>query len=185
MRSTERLIVLGFNGTGKTTFVKKLVAAYLKKDDRKALIITPDDREWNDLETVELNKKTDFYYTGAKRTIFLKDYTMHRVTEYFHDAMIVFDDCRGYLPPALDMDIHNLMIRSRQKMLDIVAVGHGFTEVPPKFFTFCTKIILFQTKDKIEKRRDCIIEFDKVKEAQERINQKAIDFPHYFEVIKF
>ena len=183
-RSTKLIIVLGYNGTGKTTFTKKLVNVEIKKPTGKALIVTPDDNEWNDLPMNELNKKVDFDYKGAKRTIYLEDFTLERIKQYYHNGLLVFDDCRSYFTSSVTLYLHNLLIRRRQKMLDIVAVGHGFTEVPPKFFTFCSDIVLFQTKDDIFKRKNDILQFDKVKEAADRVNKKAEQFPHYYEVIK-
>jgi len=98
---------------------------------------------------------------------------------------MVFDDCRAYLKAATTDAIHQLLVRRRQRMVDVIAVGHGFTEVPPVFFTFATDIILFRTADNIIRRKDCLKDFDIMVAAQRRVNQKAQSDPHYFEVIKF
>ena len=68
-------------------------------------------------------------------------------------------------------------------MIDIIACGHGFTEVPPKMFTFATHYALFKTIDNIERRKNVIQNFEVMKEAQARINQKAQTDPHYYEII--
>jgi len=70
-------------------------------------------------------------------------------------------------------------------MLDIFAVGHGFNEVPPVFFTFCSDIFLFRTTDNIARRKNCLQNFELMEKAQAEVNQKAIKSPHFFKYIKF
>jgi len=187
-RASKLTILLGFNGTGKTT----LLADVLERSGQKTLVITPDDIEWQDYEAVELTRPDDFIYTGVRRHIFnpgskgknKKDGTLDRL-EFFKKGSIVFDDCRAYLGSATDDRIRQLIIRRRQRMVDVFAVGHGFNEVPPVFFTFATTIILFRTVDNITRRKNCLKDYDKMAEAQKRVNKKAETDPHYFEVIKF
>ena len=82
------------------------------------------------------------------------------------------------------MILLDILIRRRQKMIDICYVGHGFTQIPPAFFTFSTHFALFKTIDNIDRRRDCIQNFDEMKAAQERVNAAALKNPHYHEIIK-
>lgn len=182
-RATKLIVVLGYNGTGKTTLVKKLIINELKKPNSHTLIITPDDIEFMSIESVHPRfPKRIRTYTGARKMIYSPG-LLPLVADNFRNGLLVFDDCRAYLGSTTEQDLHNLLIRRRQKMIDIIAVGHGFTEVPPKFFTFCSDIILFRTIDKIERRKDCLKDFEKMKEAQERVNRAAEKNPHYFEVI--
>ncbi len=68
--------------------------------------------------------------------------------------------------------------------MDVIAVGHGFTEVPPKMFTFATHFALFKTKDNIARRKNVLGDFEEMAEAQRRINQAAINNQHYFEILR-
>jgi ABC-type Mn2+/Zn2+ transport system ATPase subunit len=183
-RTPKQIIVLGTNGTGKTTFVKKLVISELKKKENHILIVVPDDMEWNTIESVHPKFPERIEkYIGARKIIYYPG-LIEIIRERFKNGLLVFDDCRAYFDASLDKDLHSLLIRRRQQMIDIVAVGHGFTEVPPKMFTFSTHIALFRTIDNIARRKDCINNFDEIKAAQTRINTKAITEPHYFEIIK-
>lgn len=188
------MIVLGFNGTGKTTFVRDILIGELKKGGR-GLVITPDDREWLTLEMVH-NKFPERIsrYVGARRMIFYEPSraermhkgmknTLEYISEHYSKGLLIFDDCRAYLRSLTASEVHNLLIRRRQREIDIIAVGHGFTEVPPKFFTFADKIILFQTKDNIYKRKDDLRDFQAMEEAQLRVNAQAEKNPHYYEII--
>lgn len=182
-RTAKMTIILGANGTGKTTVLNKILNATAQK----SLVITPDDAEWRIYDEVELTEPDDFLFNGIRRHIFndeKKTGTLNRV-HLFKRGMLVFDDCRAYLDAATDPRIRKLLIRRRQREVDIFAVGHGFTEVPPVFFTFATDIILFRTADNIKRRADCLKDYEIMVEAQKRVNRKAVNDPHYFEIIKF
>ena len=182
MRLAELNIILGSNGTGKTTLLRSI----LQKSNQKMLIITPDDIEWTDYEAVDLTKPEDFVYQGIRRHVFIpgKNGTLKKL-EYFKKGILVFDDCRSYFPAKTPPELHQLLIRRRQRVVDIFAVGHGFTEVPPVFFTFANGIFLFRTTDNIIRRKDCLKDFDKTAGAQVRVNHKAKSDPHYVEYIPF
>lgn len=184
MRSTKRIIVLGYTGTGKTTFVQELINQEIKKPFHRVIIITPDDSEWLQYEYADLINPSEFNFSGVRRHIFNEEYSMKMITDYAYDALIIFDDCRFYFTANIEKELHGFLIRSRQHMVDIVAVGHGFTEVPPKFFTFASHIVLFHTKDNINKRKDVIKDFLRMVRAQERVNKKSLYDIHYKEIIK-
>lgn len=63
-------------------------------------------------------------------------------------------------------------------------VGHGFTDVPPAAFTNVSEFILFMTKDNVYRRKNVILNYDQVAEAQQRVNRNAEKDIHYYEIIK-
>lgn len=182
MRPAESNIILGANGTGKTTLLRSI----LQSSNQRTLIVTPDDIEWTDYEAVTLDKPEDFIFTGIRRHVFdtSKNGTLKKL-EFFKKGILVFDDCRSYFPAKTPPELHQLLIRRRQREVDVFAVGHGFTEVPPVFFTFANGIFLFRTTDNIIRRKDCLKDFDKTAGAQVRVNHKAKSDPHYVEYIPF
>lgn len=184
-RTPKQILVMGTNGTGKTTLVKRLVLNELKKEDSHVLVVVPDDMEWNTLPYVNDRFPARIeWYKGARKIIYF-DGLIDIIRDKFRNGLVVFDDCRAYWSKqnAVEGDLHSLLIRRRQQMIDIVAVGHGFTEIPPKMFTFATHFALFKTIDNIERRKNVVSNFEVLKAAQLRINQAAISNPHYYEII--
>lgn len=182
-RTAKTIVIVGANGTGKTTVTKRI----LKALGGKVLAITPDVIGWEEYPLVELDKPDDFLGDGIRCHIFdddKKSGTMEKILR-FKNGAIVFDDCRAYFPDRTDPRLHKLFIRRRQYMVDIVVVGHGFNEIPPKFFTFATEIILFRTTDNIARRKNCLKDFDRMVEAQRRVNKAAETNPYHYEIIKF
>lgn len=176
-RDAQLTIVLGFNGTGKTTTLEDI----LKTSRRRCLVITPHDREWVHYPHNDLKSKEDFLWQGITRHIFDPTRTLGTLSKikYLKDCILVFDDCRAYFRASTTVEIQQLIISRRQNMIDIFAVGHGFTQVPPVFFTFASDIILFRTRDNILKRKDCLINFDQMVELQKKVNNEALTNPHY------
>lgn len=178
-RTSKLTIVLGFNGTGKTTMLRRI----LEGSGQRALVVTPDDIEWTDVPATTLSRKEDFVFDGIRRHIFDPDRTLDLIA-YFKKGILVFDDCRAYFNDSTDPRVRQLLIRRRQREVDIFAVGHGFTQVPPVFFTFASDYILFKTVDNIDRRKDCITNFDFLKASQHYVNEKAKTNPHFFRYIK-
>lgn len=198
-RACKLILIIGYNGTGKTTITKKLVINELKKKESHILVVTPDDIEWNTLQEVHPRYPARIKnYAGARKIIFSKKInypdpenrtmqkegsTVDLVADYFRNGLVVFDDCRAYFKSLTEDSLHNLYIRRRQKMVDIIMVAHGFTEIPPKAFTFASEIILFKTMDNISKRKDVLKDFVKMQQAQQYVNEQAIKNPHFNIVI--
>jgi len=185
-RQPKCIVVVGTNGTGKSTFCKNLLISELKKPEGRALIVTPHDMEWTNIPLVH-DRLTHHIetYVKARRMIFENDSDIDFIVKYFSRGLLIFDDCRAYFKSSLDQPLHKLMISRRQLGIDIVAVGHGFTEIPPKFFTFATHIVLFRTTDNVARRKDVLRDFEAMEAAQKRINEQSLKEPHHYEIIKF
>ncbi len=183
-RTPKQIIFIGTNGTGKTTALKKMVLAELKKKNSHVLVVVPDDMEWNSVPFVH----SDFperisHYVGIRKIIYFPG-LLEIISNNFREGLLIFDDCRSYFTTTTDPTLLNILIRRRQKMLDVAVVGHGFTQIPPAFFTFATHYVLFKTIDNIERRKNVIQNFDEMKAAQLRINEKSATDAHYNEIIK-
>ena len=89
-RETKLIIVLGYNGTGKTTIVKKIVLDSLKNKQR-VLIVTPDDIEWQNVPFVH-QKHTHHLqtYTGARKMIYEDDSTMEAIINHFDNGLLIY-----------------------------------------------------------------------------------------------
>ena len=187
-RAAKCTIVLGFNGTGKTTYLRNTLLALWTQAHRrgerlKILVITPDDAEWTQFEENTLMRSDDFVWDGIMRHIWNDQHTPD-ILEYYKNGIIVFDDCRCYFKDNLDPRITELLIRRRQRAVDVFAVGHGFTTVPPKFFTYYSDAVLFKTVDNIDRRKDCITNFDYFKRKQAEVNERSKRDAHYHIRIK-
>lgn len=193
-RAAKCTLVLGFNGTGKTTFLRNLLehmvqSAMTQGRRLKVLIVTPDDTEWQDYEENRLETPDDYVYSGIQRHVWTdsyageKHYSMQRIA-HFSNGIVVFDDCKVYFGDILPQEMINLFIRRRQRSLDVFFVGHGFTTIPPKAFTYYSDAILFRTVDNIERRKNCINNFDYFRRMQQHVNKKAVKEPHYHVHIK-
>ena len=179
-RQTKRTVILGAPGTGKTTFLHQTLA----QAGQKTLVITPYMNEWTerDANGVEMYpelqdlRPSNLYYTGIRRHVFRPKYTLKHLAA-FRRGIIVFDDCRGYLKSNLENEIHELLLATRQRMIDVFAVAHGFREVPPVFFTFATDFILFRTEDNLDRRASDIRCIDVVRRMQEEVNRNSVQNP--------
>ena len=193
-RAAKCTLVLGFNGTGKTTFLRSLFEQMLRFANQqgerlKVLIVTPDDAEWQSYPENNLETPDDYVYNGIQRHVWQdeymgeKNYSLQRISK-FNNGIVAFDDCKVYFGDNLSQEIVNLFVRRRQRSLDVFFVGHGFTTIPPKAFTYYSDAILFRTVDNIDRRKNCINNFDYFKRKQAEVNRMAQKNPHYHIRIK-
>jgi len=187
IRQTKRIVIIGTNGTGKTTLLHRIVHSAAQK----TLIITPHDMEWNETDpngvplypVNELRTAADYNFTGIQKHVFDPDRTLKRLRG-FTRGLLVFDDCRAYLDARTDKEIHRILISSRQNMIDEIFVAHGFTEVPPKVFTFATEYFLFRTEDNITRRKFFVLNYPLIEKMQRKVNKASVYNPHHYEHFK-
>lgn len=165
---SKMVVVLGATGTGKTTAVKNV----LRASERRTLIISLDGSEWQGLPVTELRTAQDFDFTDIRVHLWDPKRSLN-VLRYFRNGIIVFDDCRGYFRSNTSDELHKFLILMRHSGVDIFAIAHGFTEVPPVFFTFATHFILFKTLDSIARRRQYISNYNAVEAKVREVNAIA------------
>ena len=183
LKSPSVNLIIGTNHSGKTTLVKKIINDDFKANGRRVLIVLYDDLEFDGFNWVEPEFLEKLNFQGARKVIFYRG-LLRNIIENFNDGLIIFHDCALFFRNNSNIpDLHSLLIRCRQKMIDMVAVGHAFSELPPKLFIFTTQFTLFRTIGNIKKRRKVIQNFEELKAAQLRINEKARTQPHYFETL--
>lgn len=182
-RTAKCVGLLGGNGTGKTTMLKRL----LNTLGGRSLVVVPDIIGWEEYPLVELDCKEDYLGDGIRVHIFDDDKKKGTLTKlkYFKNGSLVFDDARAYIDASTSRPVRNLLIRRRQMMLDVFVVGHGFNEVPPVFFTFFTELILFRTSDNVARRKEFLLNADVMINAQKHVNEAAKKNPYYYKIIKF
>ncbi|MCK9412849.1 MAG: ATP-binding protein [Prolixibacteraceae bacterium] len=180
IRTPKQTILIGTNGTGKTSYLDQLVVSELKRGSRRVLIVVPDKFEWSTFEYVSPEMIGEF--VGARKIIY-QDGLLNTLLDRFHNGMLIFEDCRHYFGNSKCDLLHSLLIRRRYNGIDIVFSGHRFSDIPPKPFVFATHYALFKTIDNIVRRKNAIQNYEAMKEAQKRINDRAINDPHYFEII--
>lgn len=84
-RKSHQIVILGTNGTGKSTLVKELVQVANEKG-RRALIITPDPVEWQQYAEIEpdINLLKQNGFTGTRKIVYFSESeTLKPIKEYY------------------------------------------------------------------------------------------------------
>jgi molybdopterin-guanine dinucleotide biosynthesis protein len=178
MRQPIFIIIVGTNGTGKTTLLHKMI----KKTGRRSLIVDPDGYEWRNLPTVEISEILEVnkrLKKGKAVKIVGPEAEDIKLLDKYTKGNLVLDDCRYYTDSRLDKDMRKLFIRRRQKEIDIFAVSHSLVDVPPGFFTYATHVIMFKTADNPDRVKKNIPNYSEMMQMIKRVNSSKN--AHYFE----
>tara|TARA_R100000742_G_C4247338_1_gene66056 strand:+ start:265 stop:819 length:555 start_codon:yes stop_codon:yes gene_type:complete len=173
-RQSLFFIIVGTNGTGKTTLLNKLI----EQKGGKSLIIDPDGMEWGHVKEIAPEQCGEITDGQGKILAPIPEDLEHLIN--FQNGSLVFDDCRFYLQTRMEQSIRRILIRRRQNSVDIFAVAHGLTEVPASFYTFATHLICFKTNDSLTRLRNST-DKEKIKRLRIAIDQinKHPDHHHY------
>jgi energy-coupling factor transporter ATP-binding protein EcfA2 len=186
-RPSELNVFVGFNGTGKSTLIQKFIDIEVEKRKGRVLIVVPDPIEWRHYPEVNLADPACFRKMSSPQKIIFEPGVLEIIAgqyDGFRDGLLVFDDCRAYTKPNIQEALRTLIIRRRQRSHDIIAAGHGITEIPPVFITYANRYTIFYTQDNPDRRKEELgIAFEQFKQAAQDVNAKFNDDPHYFKII--
>ena len=187
-RTSMQALIVGTNGTGKTTYLLQTLSAVSKS--RRAIVVDYENAEkaWQPFDELDLSDRDAVAsFTGIRRVNWAlhEDESLSLIKKYYRNGILVLDDCRTYLKSSLEDQLHQLLIRRRQYMLDVFAVAHSFQDIPPRFFQFTTHVVLFRITRPLDDRKKMLANPASVAEALARIDAKSKTNPHYFELIKF
>ena len=172
-RPTIFAIVLGTNGTGKSTVIRETFVIPELNRKGKVLICTPHFNEWLDVPEIACKANEIQTIDTARRIVInpiTPDEDIHTIVNNFRDGLLVFDDCRAYLESLTDRTLKTLYISRRQWKLDMVAAAHGYSEMVPKFFTFATHFILFKVLDSpLDRKKYLQMDYDIILQKQKQV----------------
>jgi len=177
-RKSRCILILGKPGTGKSTLAYKLMKEY-----GRGLMVLPSYDDWADiLPELDINCPDSYNYNGVKHHVYNTDNDFYYIYNMYHNGIACFDDVRAYIPSNFDYShFKKMLIRPRQRMLDVIIMAHGFSEVPPKLFTFITDYVIMDIEDSPDIRKKYLSgKLDILTKTVDFVKSKAHNNPHYF-----
>lgn len=174
-RDAAVVIVMGKNGTGKSTLAKKFIDA----QGGRILVVTMNGAPeiWRSYPVVDAADPKSFqdWNSGIKQVYYMQHdkETFQHIHNHFHNGILVLDDCRGYIPSQLDADqgLKRLLIDFRHKMLDLYFIVHSPGQVPRQVWSFYSYAWIGATDALFDKRLP-IDSCERLLEAQRDVNER-------------
>ncbi|MEO0339713.1 MAG: hypothetical protein AAF242_10910 [Bacteroidota bacterium] len=178
-RDAQITILIGRNGTGKSTFCERIIKAV----GTRALVLTYNGapKIWRSYKEVKLSDKRGMRFKRGIRTAIAARYEINTrknqsfeyIYRHFSDGIVIFDDCRGYIGSNVDNDrfFRQLLLDFRHKMLDLFFVVHSPTDVPPRVWGFATSVFVGATDALIDPRQVKTHSAQRIMEIQQEVNE--------------
>lgn len=158
-RTNKVYIEVGTRGTGKTDMIKEVAFKASKIFPKVLFVDTFDNPVWANLSTWKHPERTDpipviplekfhLWKKGIGRVYSsnVKE-LMTTIQTNARNTFIVFEDATRYIGSKLTDDVHNFVLDSKQKNLDLVFVFHSLMSVPPDLVRVADILILFKTNE--------------------------------------
>ncbi len=179
MRTNKVVMVLGRRGSGKTTFVKNLIAQYHKLHPHQKILVvdTFDNPVW-ELKTIH-PEDIKRWRRGMALTYSSEPEELFEILEkHLRNALVVFEDAVKYIGHRLPPPLKRLVIDSKQKNLDIIFVFHSFGHAPLDLWRLVDYIEIFKTADSPEIRKNYIVNFEEVQRVWEAVTKSPNPYEH-------
>lgn len=184
-------LLMGTNGTGKSSFLIQILKQIIS-GNKRALILNPSEEEkWEQFPIAKMDELPTF--TGIRQLkpdddFRITDYIrymrlLEKVYKYYENGILIIDDAKVFLGNNLQSQMTQMMIKRRQKNIDMFLVFHSIGQVPPSLFPYSTHIVLFKTN---ENRNKWVNKFpiEGFENVVNRVNAGAESNPYHNEVIK-
>lgn len=169
MRKQFFIVVFGGQGCGKTTLLIQFIKAYILSCSwKRVLVCVPDfaEEKFDRLKSIKVEQLCTSIFKGIKKILVKKidkqkNSFFAKLKEFFlpndedegkpappkFNGLLVLDDARGIFNRR-DESFLDFASRRRQANCDIICVFHGLrNEVPPSFYAYVTKLVIFETAD--------------------------------------
>ncbi len=183
MRQNKVSAFLGRRGTGKTTYLKKLISTYKEANPTQKVLIldTLDHPSYTDIPIIDIPllkrwKSPNTYRMFNKDT----DMLLKEVEANYSNGLLVLEDASKYLRRQLSDDVRSFIFDSKQKNLDIIFMFHGFMAAPAELFRVIDNLVLFKT-DHPQYRKNALINYEEVLDVYNRVMQHQS--PYYNETL--
>ncbi len=182
-------LIVGTNGTGKTTQLLKLLEKQAKK--RKVFIVDSFSMDEKTRNFKEINVSDKALIDSLENGIYrinitrFETKTWYFIWAFIHDALIVFDDATSTWESKLLKYQKKLLNNRRHKDLDLFFVVHGFRTVPPALVDVFTHLAVFKTAKTgalTSTQKSKMVNFDKVQAAIDKVNKNAS--PYYYKFVR-
>lgn len=165
-------IIVGTNGTGKSTFIDKIMQ---KTHFKNAIVyIESIDLNGNPFKGLPTIPLTD--YRGGKVTIDADtidfDPFIAAIAAKYRDGILAIDEAGMYqmFDKGDPLPAFKKLLKQRRKYnVEIYLIYHGASEIPVRLFKWCNNIILFHQTDEFKHKAAVIPRVEELQAAQKRI----------------
>lgn len=183
-------IYVGKQKSGKSHLARKAAEKFIAAG-KKVLVIDNGSGEpiWEDLPYIEKSELRTF--TGFKQILYNhtdKNFFLSFIGNFW-GGLIIFDDGKFFMSNSKNESMMKFISTRRQHNADIFFLCHGITEIAPAFWTFANHLVLFPTRDNLDRRRNVIPEFELWEQRQAAVNKmnesKNPDAGQYYKPLIF
>lgn len=159
MRTNKVILIAGTRGTGKTDFVKNLLAQMESVFSKCLVVDTFDNPVWLDLSTHDhpermklvpvINSEQLPRLKKGTARIFNSDTNglVAEIERTVRNTFVVFEDATRYIGSRLTDEMRRFVLDSKQKNTDLVFVFHNLTAIPPELVRISDILVLFKTNE--------------------------------------
>jgi hypothetical protein len=173
MRLNHVNLIIGKRGSGKTTYLRRL----LKSQTKKVLIIDTIDHEaYRDIKAVTPAQLAAW----TRGTIRIYGYDFAEIFEILNtqifNAFIVFEDCTKYIRDRVPDNVRNFIVDTKQKNIDCIFIYHGYGMIQPDLYRLSDSLTIFKTNENIDEYKRKIPNFGDVKEVNKIVQASKNKF---------
>lgn len=166
-------IVMGRNGTGKSFLTHEII----KKIGGKILVVTyaglP--KIWRKYKVIDPTKPKEWEWKKGIRQLYAAQYeekTFDYILKYFRSGIIVFDDCKDYIPERVSQipSLKKLLINFRHLEIDMFFIAHSPLDVPKQVWQYSYNVFVGATAAMFSKSQVNLGHAEEILDAQRKVN---------------